>query len=119
MPLLLLAHPLFEQAQELVEAEVLEHRELLGREVLLHLGVAEPLVELLHQIERLGLDAPEAREERLVECVEVGLVVDAERPGDCLLYTSPFHRRHDARRQGLDVSLFVEDGDDDAVDDTG
>ena len=36
-------------------------------------GSLQPLLELLHELERLALDALEAREERLVERVEVGL----------------------------------------------
>ena len=75
----LLAHALLEQPPQLLEVQRLERRQLLGGQVLSHLGVAQPLLELPRQLERLALDTAEAREEGLVEGVEVGLAVDAER----------------------------------------
>ena len=49
--LLLLLQALLEELAQLLEVEVLEHRELLGREVLAHLRVAQPLLELLRELD--------------------------------------------------------------------
>ena len=81
VPLLLLLEALLEELPQRLGVEVLEHLELLGREALAHLRIAQPLFELLRELRRLRLHALEAREVRLVEGVEVRLGVDADRAG--------------------------------------
>jgi hypothetical protein len=114
VPLLLLAQSLLEQAQELIQAKVLEHRELLGGEVLSSLWITQPFVELFHQVERLGLDAAKAREEGLVEGVEVGFIMHAEGARDVVetveravvqAHSEGTRERHGLLKANLDLAL--------------
>jgi len=75
--LLLLLEPLFEELPQRFGIELLQHRQLLGRQLLAHPRVSQPLLELLRELDGLRLDALEAREIGLVEGIEVGLAVDA------------------------------------------
>ena len=122
MPLLLLAEALLEEATQLVEVERLERRQLLGRQVPAHLRIAEPVFELLHELERFAFDALEGREECLVERVEIGLAVDAERASHVVeaveravveAHRQGARERHRLLQADLDLALaeLEEEGD--------
>ena len=99
MTLLLLAQPLLEQVAQLVEVERLQGLALLRGQALALARILEPRSQLVRQRQRVGLDALEVGQERLVEGVVLGDVLDAQRPRQLV---EPVERRLvEPERHGL------------------
>ncbi len=80
--LFLLFHALLEELAELLHVELLEHVELVGRELTSVLRILQPVFELVQDLDCDRRNTPKMAGKCLIERVEVGLAVDAERAGN-------------------------------------